>query len=115
VSAVKQAPVETVAQARSCQLRAENAAGLGIGAEGCLTQRCHVQLAFATGQQYAEPHSPCEPCRARMSSWGTRPVGTTGYFRLPARHLWADLMLPQAVPGTRTSVRAVDAQIEVAA
>jgi hypothetical protein len=116
VSAVKRGiPAETIAGARSWQSRAQTAFTLGIGAADCLTQRCHVQLAFATGQQYGEPHSPCDPCGALMASWDTRPVGNTGYFRLPALHLSTDLKWPQAVPGARTPADAAALQIAVPA
>lgn len=97
--APRQRRPETAEQARRWQERRDTFYALGIGADACLTGVDAVQAAFATGENYGPPLPPCQPCADLMASWGTRAVGQTGYYRLPAASLPAHLTGAQAVAG----------------
>jgi hypothetical protein len=108
-------PPESLGALRAWERRRRQALAVGVGGDQCETGTDAIQLAYATGEEYGIPHPPCDPCRDLMASWGTRPVGTTGYFRLPARAAHADLKGSQSIPGVPTSPHAASTQIEDAA
>jgi hypothetical protein len=99
VRARTQRKPETVTQLAAWQRRMRAFLAAGVGGPDCETGTDHVQAAYATGEQYGPPNPPCSACGALMASWETRPVGDTGYHRLPGRDPEAPARRPQANPG----------------